>query len=78
MAEVEEHERVAEPGGIGAAVADERKIVGRERAEPRDLELVRGWVEQSGPSIIAEQSPPRYVPSLPDARRPCPHLEPYP
>ena len=28
--------------------------------------------------IVAEQSPPRHVPPLPDARRPCPHLEPYP
>jgi len=79
VAEVEEHERTAEPGGVSAAVADERKVLACQRVESRDLALVRRRVEQPRPHVIAEQSPthhllpPRYpasgcyvrVPTLP-------------
>lgn len=64
-AQVEEQQRVAEPGGVGALGSDGQEIVTAEREVAGNLALVGRWFEMPCPEVIPEQSLPRHRGSPP-------------
>jgi hypothetical protein len=68
-AQVEEQQREAEPGGVGALGSDSQEIIAGECEVAGDLALVDRRLKMPPPQIIAEQPPPCHRGPPPFLRR---------